>query len=128
MYWSIRTNAVCMIRVDLKSVRRCRRLSPGGLRRYEGTCSPRSSVPRAFGGGSWGPVPRHPAGRDAFGLGVHRLKTAVFDGTRDVKINTFSLCQEWGGSSARAAHGRSPAPTATDRGFMQKVVRTSLAR
>ena len=81
----------------------------------------------AFGGGSQGPVPRTQPGRDALASASIDLKTAVFGGTAHVKINTFSLCQECGGSGARAAHSRSPADC-HGQGFMQKVVRTMLGQ
>ena len=55
----------------------------------------------AFGGGSQGPVPRTQPGRDALASASIDLKTAVFGGTAHVKINTFSLCQECGGSGAQ---------------------------
>ena len=70
----------------------------------------------AFGGGSQGPVPRTQPGRDALASASIDLKTAVFGGTAHVKINTFLPVPgvRWL-RCPRAAHSRSPAPTATDR-------------
>ena len=58
-------------------------------------------------------MPSTQPGRDALASASIDLKTAVFGGTAHVKINTFSLCQECGAPVPRAAHSRSPAPTAT---------------
>ena len=69
----------------------------------------------AFGGGSQGPVPRTQPGRDALASVSIDLKTAVFGGTAHVKINTFSLCQECGGSGAQGGAQPVTCPTATDR-------------
>ena len=81
----------------------------------------------AFGGGSQGPVPRTQPGRDALASASIDLKTAVFGGTAHVKISTFSLCQECGGSGAQGAQPVT-CPDCHGQGFMQKVVRTMLGQ
>ena len=60
----------------------------------------------AFSGGSQGPVPRTQPGRDALASATIDLKTAVFGGTTHIKINTFGLCQQCGGSGT--ANGSQP--------------------
>lgn len=82
----------------------------------------------AFGGGSQGPVPRTQPGRDALASASIDLKTAVFGGTAHVKINTFSLCQECGGSGAQGGAQPVTCPDCHGQGFMQKVVRTMLGQ
>ena len=76
----------------------------------------------AFGGGSQGPVPRTQPGRDALASASIDLKTAVFGGTAHVKINTFSLCQECGGSGAQGGAQPVTCPDCHGQGFMQNVV------
>lgn len=56
------------------------------------------------------------------------MKTAVFGGTAHVKINTFSLCQECGGSGAQGGAQPVTCPDCHGQGFMQKVVRTMLGQ
>ena len=82
----------------------------------------------AFGGGSQGPVPRTQPGRDALASASIDLKTAVFGGTAHVKISTFSLCQECGGSGAQGGVQPVTCPDCHGQGFMQKVVRTMLGQ
>ncbi len=82
----------------------------------------------AFGGASQGPVPRTQPGRDSLARVSIDLKTAVFGGTAHVKINTFGLCQQCGGSGS--ANGEQPVtcPDCGGRGVRQKVVRTMLGQ
>lgn len=82
----------------------------------------------AFGGGSQGPVPRTQPGRDALASASIDLKTAVFGGTAHVKINTFALCQECGGSGSQGGAQPVTCPDCHGQGFMQKVVRTMLGQ
>jgi molecular chaperone DnaJ len=82
----------------------------------------------AFGGASQGPVPRTQPGRDSLARVSIDLKTAVFGGTAHVKITTFGLCQQCGGSGS--ANGGRPVtcPDCSGRGVRQKVVRTMLGQ
>ena len=52
----------------------------------------------------------------------------VFGGTAHVKINTFGLCQECGGSGAVGGAQPATCPDCHGQGYMQKVVRTMLGQ
>ena len=54
-----------------------------------------------FGGTGGGPTPRTQPGRDALVSATIDLKTAVFGDTTHVKVNTFGLCQECGGTGCQ---------------------------
>lgn len=82
----------------------------------------------AFGGGGQGPVPRTQPGRDSLASASVDLKTVVFGGTAHVKINTFGLCQECGGSGAVGGAQPTTCPDCHGQGYMQKVVRTMLGQ
>lgn len=82
----------------------------------------------AFGGGSQGPVPRTQPGRDSLASATIDLKTAVFGGTAHVKINTFALCPQCGGSGSRNGEQPTTCPDCNGRGVRQKVVRTMLGQ
>ncbi|KFF31255.1 molecular chaperone DnaJ [Bifidobacterium bombi] len=81
----------------------------------------------AFGGGS-GPTPRTQPGRDALSSVGIDLRTAVFGGTEQVKVNTFGVCPKCGGSGT--ADGKQPVtcPDCHGAGKRQKVVRTMLGQ
>ena len=82
----------------------------------------------AFSGGSQGPVPRTQPGRDALASATIDLKTAVFGGTTHIKINTFGLCQQCGGSGTANGSQPTTCPDCHGQGFRQKVVRTMLGQ
>ena len=82
----------------------------------------------AFGGGGQGPIPRTQPGRDSLASASVDLKTVVFGGTAHVKINTFGLCQECGGSGAVGGAQPATCPDCHGQGYMQKVVRTMLGQ
>lgn len=82
----------------------------------------------AFGGGSQGPVPRTQPGRDSLASASVDLKTVVFGGTVQVKINTFGLCQDCGGSGTVGGAQPTTCPDCHGQGYMQKVVRTMLGQ
>ena len=82
----------------------------------------------AFGGGGQGPIPRTQPGRDSLASASVDLKTVVFGGTAHVKINTFGLCQECGGSGAVGGAQPVTCPDCHGQGYMQKVVRTMLGQ
>ena len=70
-----------------------------------------------FGGTGGGPTPRTQPGRDALVSATIDLKTAVFGDTTHVKVNTFGLCQECGGTGCQNgthAHTMSRLPTVRD--------------
>ncbi|MBT1178836.1 molecular chaperone DnaJ [Bifidobacterium vespertilionis] len=81
-----------------------------------------------FSGSGQGPIPRTQPGRDALASVTIDLKTAVFGGVAHTDINTFSLCQECGGSGAQAGSQPVTCPDCKGRGFAQKVVRTLLGQ
>ena len=80
----------------------------------------------AFSGGSQGPVPRTQPGRDALASATIDLK--VFGGTTHIKINTFGLCQQCGGSGTANGSQPTTCPDCHGQGFRQKVVRTMLGQ
>ncbi|WP_288272018.1 molecular chaperone DnaJ [uncultured Bifidobacterium sp.] len=83
----------------------------------------------AFGSGAGqGPTPRTQPGRDALARMSIDLKTAVFGGVAHVKINTFGLCQECGGSGATEGSQPVTCPDCHGQGYRQKVVRTMLGQ
>ena len=81
----------------------------------------------AFGGGQ-GPTPRTQPGRDALASTTIDLKTAVFGGTAQVRINTFGLCQQCSGSGSQDGARPTACPQCHGQGFTQKVVRTMLGQ
>ena len=82
----------------------------------------------AFGGGSQGPVPRTQPGRDALASASIDLKTAVFGDTTHVKVNTFGLCQECGGTGCQNGTQPTQCPDCHGQGYAQRVVRTMLGQ
>ncbi|NEG89640.1 molecular chaperone DnaJ [Bifidobacterium aerophilum] len=79
-------------------------------------------------GGAQGPTPRTQPGRDALASVTIDLKTAVFGGIAHVKINTFGLCQQCGGSGAQSGSQPVTCPQCHGQGSVQKVVRTMLGQ
>ncbi len=73
-------------------------------------------------------VPRTQPGRDALASATIDLKTAVFGGTTHIKINTFGLCQQCGGSGTANGSQPTTCPDCHGQGFRQKVVRTMLGQ
>ena len=67
-------------------------------------------------------------GRDALASATIDLKTAVFGGTTHIKINTFGLCQQCGGSGTANGSQPTTCPDCHGQGFRQKVVRTMLGQ
>lgn len=81
-----------------------------------------------FANGSSGPMSRTQPGRDSLATLAIDLKTAVFGGTEHVKINTYTLCQECGGSGATNGEQPTTCPDCNGQGNTQKVVRTLLGQ
>ncbi|KAB5606688.1 molecular chaperone DnaJ [Bifidobacterium jacchi] len=79
-------------------------------------------------GGAQGPTPRSQPGRDALASLTIDLKTAVFGGTEQVRISTFGLCQECGGTGAQKGSDTVTCPQCHGRGSTQRVVRTMLGQ
>lgn len=79
-------------------------------------------------GGSAGPTPRMQPGRDALASASIDLKTAVFGGTTQVKINTFGLCQQCSGAGSADGSAPTTCPQCHGQGAQQKVVRTMLGQ
>ncbi len=84
----------------------------------------------AFGGsaGGRGPIPRTQPGRDSLASVTVDLKTVVFGGTTSVRVSTFGLCQECGGSGASGGTQPTTCPNCHGQGHVQKVVRTMLGQ
>lgn len=83
----------------------------------------------AFGAGSsQGPVPRMQPGRDSLASATIDLRTAVFGGTENVRIDTFGVCQACTGSGSANGEQPSQCPDCHGQGYVQKVVRTMLGQ
>ena len=81
-----------------------------------------------FGGTGGGPTPRTQPGRDALVSATIDLKTAVFGDTTHVKVNTFGLCQECGGTGCQNGTQPTQCPDCHGQGYAQRVVRTMLGQ
>ena len=81
-----------------------------------------------FGGTGGGPTPRTQPGRDALVSATIDLKTAVFGDTTHVKVNTFGLCQECGGTGCQNGTQPAQCPDCHGQGYAQRVVRTMLGQ
>ena len=81
-----------------------------------------------FGGTGGGPTPRTQPGRDALVSATIDLKTAVFGDTTHVKVNTFGLCQECGGTGCQNGTQPTQCPDCHGQGYAQSVVRTMLGQ
>ena len=79
-------------------------------------------------GGSQGPVSRMQPGRDALASMTIELKTAVFGGTEQVRVNTFILCPQCSGTGSADGSKPTPCPDCQGQGMRQKVVRTMLGQ
>ena len=79
-------------------------------------------------GGSQGPVPRTQPGRDALASMSVDLKTAVFGGTEQVRVNTFVLCPQCSGTGSADGSRPTTCPDCQGQGMRQKVVRTMLGQ
>ncbi|MBW3082693.1 molecular chaperone DnaJ [Bifidobacterium phasiani] len=83
----------------------------------------------AFGaGGGQRPVPRTQPGRDSLASASVDLRTVVFGGTEHVRINTFGVCPDCGGSGSVGGAQPTTCPDCHGQGYMQKVVRTMLGQ
>lgn len=82
----------------------------------------------AFGSNTQGPIPRTQPGRDSLASTSIDLKTAVFGGVAKVRITTYGLCQDCGGSGATKGSTPTTCPDCQGQGFRQKVVRTMLGQ
>lgn len=82
----------------------------------------------SFGGSGSGPVSRTQPGRDSLATASVDLRTVVFGGTVNVRVNTFGLCQECGGTGGKGGARPTTCPDCHGQGTMQRVVRTMLGQ
>ena len=71
-----------------------------------------------------GPIPRKQPGRDSLANATVDLKTVVFGGVTNIRINTFGVCGACDGSGTQDGGAPTTCPECHGQGYRQRVVRT----